>query len=226
MSAVTLVITSCGRDDLLAATLRSFAEHNSAPIARVILTEDSGREGWQPPALDAIAEISKDLVVIAPPYRAGQIASIDRAYARVETPYIMHCEDDWRFYRANFIERSMAVLKYDPRVCMVWIREPNDRMGHPTTPGIKRTPDGTAYQYMRTGYARIWHGFSFNPGLRRLADYHKVGPYERHTGKSIPGHTPGHEAIITSLYRRQNMVAATLTEGYVEHTGWNQTVNA
>ena len=55
-SDVTLVVTSCGRFDLLKDTLESFDRYNTAPIREVFITEDSGDdavhdavpEHWKP----------------------------------------------------------------------------------------------------------------------------------------------------------------------------------
>ena len=52
----------------------------------------------------------------------GQIASIDKAYATVTTPYIFHCEDDWRFFRSGFIESSLALLQLDRSISVVCSR--------------------------------------------------------------------------------------------------------
>ena len=41
-SDTTLVVTSCGRFDLLRRTLESFDRYNTAPIREVFITEDSG----------------------------------------------------------------------------------------------------------------------------------------------------------------------------------------
>jgi len=41
MNDVSLVITSCGRFDLLERTLDSFFKYNTYPIKEVIITEDS-----------------------------------------------------------------------------------------------------------------------------------------------------------------------------------------
>lgn len=43
-SDITLVVTSCGRLDLLKLTLESFDRFNSAPIREVFITEDAGDE--------------------------------------------------------------------------------------------------------------------------------------------------------------------------------------
>jgi GT2 family glycosyltransferase len=220
MSDVTLVITSCNRDELLLKTLESFERHNSYPIERVVLTEDGGQDEWRPP-MEALLAIARDVIVIQTVERIGQIASIDRAYAHVRTPYIFHSEEDWDFYRTGFIEDSLDVLESDLAVSCVWLREANDRNGHPTLRGQKSASRGTKYEYMAPNYNGKWHGFTFNPGLRRLCDYKAVGPYSR-IHPSVPGHQPNAEAAVGKAYFEKGLMAATLTQGYVKHIGWNQ----
>ena len=41
-SDITLVVTSCGRFDLLKQTLETFDRFNTAPIRHVLITDDSG----------------------------------------------------------------------------------------------------------------------------------------------------------------------------------------
>ena len=111
-SDVTVVVTSCGRFDLLKQTLASFDTFNSMPIRQVVITEDSGSkaveqcipEHWRP---------HTRFIINMP--KLGQMLSIDAAYALVETRWIFHCEDDWAFYRPGFIEDSMALLEADPQ---------------------------------------------------------------------------------------------------------------
>ena len=45
--------------------------------------------------------------------RLGQMKSIDKAYSEVDTEYIFHCEDDWKFFKNGFIEKSMKLLEED-----------------------------------------------------------------------------------------------------------------
>jgi GT2 family glycosyltransferase len=94
---ITFVVTSCGRFDLLAQTLDSFLRFNRAPIARYALVEDSGDEAVR----DVVAEAGPSFDVLVNKERLGQLRSIDRAYETVTTPYIFHCEDDWRFLRGG-----------------------------------------------------------------------------------------------------------------------------
>ena len=41
LSKITMVLTSCGRNDLLEKTLDSFFKYNTYPIERYIIIEDS-----------------------------------------------------------------------------------------------------------------------------------------------------------------------------------------
>jgi hypothetical protein len=209
MSDVTVVLTSCGRADLLERTLDSFFEQNSYPIARFIVTEDS-----DDPACERLV-CGKYGSRVEPMFnrpRLGQIASIDKAYATVQTEWIFHCEDDWRFYRGGFIEDSMAVLREDPQLLQVWLRDLWDTNGHPPEREVRRAADGTLYRLMTTGYRLAeldWHGFSFNPGLRRTADYRLLGRYG----------SVGHESEVGDFYFRRGFRAAILERSAVEHIG-------
>ena len=111
-SDITLVVTSCGRLDLLKLTLESFDRFNTAPIREVFITEDSGDEAVRaaiPPNW-----LEHCTVFVNKP-KLGQLASIDLAYSKVSTPYIFHCEDDWEFYRPGFVEDSRTILEGGPR---------------------------------------------------------------------------------------------------------------
>src|SRR5262245_44407505 len=121
----TVVVTSCGRHDLLERTLLSFRQFNTyGGIKRIIVVED----GEGDPS-EVCAKYSTELLRIG--QRVGQIAAIDRAYAQVDTPYIFHIEDDWEFYRSGFIERSKVILDNDPSTLLAWLRAWDDANGHP-----------------------------------------------------------------------------------------------
>lgn len=193
---ITFVITSCGRFDLLRAALVSFFEHNTAPIAKYLLIEDSGKTEVR----DVLAEFDMpfDVIVNQPPM--GQVHSIDRAYSTVETPYIFHCEDDWEFIRSRFIEESLAILEGDPSVSTVMGRGLKD----PEKP-VERL-EGWSYRKARgVGYYkpdvwldRHWSGYAFCPGLRRLSDYRLIGRFARW----------GHEKDASIFFKRHGMTVA------------------
>jgi GT2 family glycosyltransferase len=170
---VTLVVTSCGRVDLLKQTLISFFKFNRYPIEECIIVEDSGTTI----DLSFLTEIVPvKLKVLINDTNIGQIHSIDKAYAEIQTPYIFHCEDDWEFYKCGFIEESIKILKEDTTVSNVWLRSHSDTMGHPIDFNLIKKND-IEYFYMTTHYKGKWHGFSLNPGLRRTSDYLKFKPY-------------------------------------------------
>ena len=178
---ITLVITSCNRYDLLAKTLESFYSVNKYPMKEVIVVEDWDRE--------------------------GQVKAIDKAYARVKTPYIFHCEEDWFFYEGGFIEKSLAILEKYPNILQVWIREHDDTNGHP----VVKLPQFDC-ETMQNPWG-IWGGFSWNPGLRRLSDYKALGQPYSHFGQ---------EHLVSKAYSDMGFHAAITPKGFVYHTGWSR----
>src|SRR5262245_61091896 len=123
MSDVTLVVTSCGRPDLLERTLESFFALNTYPLAQTIIIEDGPAN---PPAFAV-----PGLTYIANEVRIGQVNSIDRAYSCVRTPYVLHWEDDWETYRGGFIEPSIEILERYPEILQVALRAHDDTDGNP-----------------------------------------------------------------------------------------------
>jgi hypothetical protein len=187
---VTLVLTSCGRFDLLARTLSSLYTHVPADaFAEVIIAEDWDRE--------------------------GQVRNIDRAYARVKTPYIFHAECDWEFYRSGFVEQSLDILEQNPTILQVWLRAHNDTNGHPllyeNSIGYRTSP------ILDPLWSAGWGGFSWNPGLRRKLDWEQIGGYMRHW----QGSDNRTEAHLSQFYSNRGRVAAIIPEpsGYVRHIG-------
>jgi len=217
---VTVVVTSCARHDLLNNTLTSFFKYNSFPIKHMIIVEDGNQV--------ANALVSKfrsePIEWLATGRRVGQIAAIDYAYSRVKTPYIFHLEDDWEFYRPGFIERSMQILRLQPTCLQVWLRALGDTNEHPCEPRVF-TKHGISWQRLILDFQQgKWHGFSFNPGLRRLTEYVATGGFGNLT--SFDFHDPWKtEIAIGRFYRRKGYFAAILCDqegqGYVRHTGDN-----
>ncbi|MBX3438090.1 MAG: glycosyltransferase [Planctomycetaceae bacterium] len=224
---VTGVLTSCGRHDLLVDTLQSFFATNAAPIDRMIVVED----GPEVPQSVRSKLEGQPIEWISTGVRVGQIAAIDYAYSRVATPYVFHLEDDWNFYRSGYIEKSLDILQENPKCIQVQIRALSDLMGHPLEPHIYRSGQAEwrrlAPDYF--GEEGDWHGFCFNPGLRRLSDYISVGGYGVHTkfDMKIPWLS---ESALSKLYRLRDFYAAVLSDdngsGYVRHTGDDRHVEA
>lgn len=212
-SDVTVVLTSCGRFDLLKKTLDSFDLNNTYPIKKVIITEDSGDsdifsvipQSWLP---------FTEIIINNP--KLGQMKSIDLAYSKVETPYIFHCEDDWLFYRKGFIEDSLSVLDQNENILQVWLRDyHNDvKLYYPFHYlGLEREINQISFSELESK-DKNWRGFSLNPGLRRLSDYQKISPYFNNKSADI------RESEISVYYYNIGMKIAILKNSAIEHIGW------
>lgn len=214
-SAITVVVTSCGRFDLLKKTLESFDRFNTAPIRGVLITEDAGDEAvhgaipehWRP----------HTRVFVNRP-RRWQLASIDLAYAEVRTEYVFHLEDDWEFYRAGFVEDSLVLLEVFPRVCTVWLRSfAHDlRCHYPWYAlGEREVVQGVRHHRVLSSNPQ-WSGFSLNPGLRRLRDYTAAAPYAPF----------GTEQALSTHYGGLGFYALTLEADAILHLGWDAHVSS
>jgi hypothetical protein len=226
-STVSAVLTSCGRADLLVRTLDSFFRFNTCPIAQLLVVED----GYSVPEQLSAYSFPCAYKIICTGERVGQIAAIDYAYSRLESEYIFHLEDDWEFYASGFIERSLSVLERHPNCLQVHLRALDDINGHPIGDKVHDCEGVTwrrlVYGYLAGGFE--WNGFSFNPGLRRLADYIAVGGYGVHNlAAGSDTRADAAEAALSRLYRQRKMFAAVLSDrggaGYVKHTGWGRSV--
>lgn len=214
-SDVTIVITSCGRFDLLKRTLSSLDLLNTEPIRSVIITEDSGREEVHGCIPDGWREFVK---VIVNKEKVGQIGSVDMAYGLVETKWIFHCEDDWLFCRPGFIEDSKLVMESEPGALQVWLRSyyhdlavhsPNILLGR------RSVVDNVAYNRV-VSENPDWGVFSFNPGLRRIEDYLLHSPYS----------DVGGEKALSKLYGSEGRFSLILENDAVLHTGWERHVES
>jgi len=204
MKEITFTLTACGRPDLLERTMDSFLKFNTYPIKRYKIVDDSAVVGVN----DALIEKYKSLGIEWKhnTARTGQTESIDEMYSDIDTEYIFHCEDDWQFTEYSFIEKSIPVLEANPNIILVGLRAHNDTNGQPIEYYNEE------FDLMSLNFNGIWHGFTFNPGLRRLADYLLVKPY-----KSI-----GWENDLSIKYKELGFRAAILKEKHVEHIGWNR----
>lgn len=212
-SMVTVVLTSCGRIYELKKTIASFNKFNTFPIHEFIIAEDSGNKAVH----SEIKKLYPDYTHIFHPKNIGLVNNIDSGYARVKTPYIFHCEDDWEFTRPGFIEKSLEILLLEPKIMQVWIRALGDTNGHPIEPKSYYAGN-TEYKLVANNVDKgKWHGFTWNPGLRRMADYEIVGPFGRVTPDLKAGER---EMLIGLMFHKLKFRAAILPEGYVHHIGF------
>lgn len=209
-SMISLVITACNRPDLLDRTLNSlFAANIQEFTEEIIVIEDSGKE-----CNDALIKKYSGIKWLANCERKGQILSVDRAYSIANSEYILHWEEDWLCLTKDayeFIIPSVELLDNHPEICMVGLRGVNDTMKQP----VMKDRD---YLYLDPKHKGHWHGFRFNPGLRRKSDWHEIGGYSRHSAFNFKSPADS-EIDIAKVYYDRGQVAALLPEKHVEHIG-------
>jgi hypothetical protein len=216
---LSVVVTSCGRHDLLSRTLRSFFAFNTFPIFELIIVEDGHTEptGLCLPAFARVVKTGN---------RIGQARAIDFAYRMVRSPWIFHLEDDWEFYEKSFIEKSLLVMGHNEKIVQVWLRALNDTNGHPIELE-NYVAAGVPYKLLKIGHG-VWHGFSWNPGLRRTDDYQRLGSFERfYEGARLLSVHIEHKAA--EFYKDLGFRAAILADnngnGYLRHIGADRHVD-
>lgn len=211
----TLVITSSNRHHLLQTTWASFQATADIQPRKIIVVEDSHvteRPSFLP---------SHRVTWLPNGTNRGQIYSVDRAYEHVTTPYVFHCEDDWLFMGSGYMQESLDLLEKYEDVLQVWL------LGIPTYQQRRDTRVIYAVNQDPRGFSTAkWDwpgyvlpdglGFSFNPGLRRMSDYLRIGSYGRHVGYDPQG--CGEQAI-AQLYSDMGYRAAILPQTYVSHGG-------
>lgn len=180
MKTVTVCITSFNRFDLLKDTIDSFRKLNQYPITRFVVIEDSQNKDMHKKLKETYNDGSIDFIFNEE--NLGQIKSIDKMYATVDTDYIFHSEDDYQYIgNPNFIQDSMDILEEREDLNQVWLRHLANYVVSHGENGLKRfepevlkTASGVPYRMVKNNGG--WCGFSFNPGLRRLSDYKRLYP--------------------------------------------------
>ncbi len=131
--------------------------------------------------------------------------------AIVNTPFVFHCEDDWLFFRSGFIVESFTLLQKLPKSSVVLLRGRDES-------GILRTLPYEKYEGILffCSYPELdetWFGYSYNPGLRRLADYKRVAPIA----------DIGSESVVSYVFKQLGFYSVHLEIPAVVHLGWGQT---
>jgi len=204
-SNVTCILTSCGRFDLLRITLDSFFKFNTYDITDFIIYEDSG--------LPVPSELKKTYPFIRwieSPEQAGQIVALDILWSQVKTPFAFTMEDDWEFIKEGFIEESMEILKYNPTILQVWIKEIGNTNQHP----LRLCKN---YSVFKNGIG-LWAWHRFNPSLKRKKDYDLIAPFIKYTTFNKNKGWKS-EAAISKVYNNLGFTAAILPEPYIIHLG-------
>lgn len=222
MSEVTLVITSCGRSDLLEKTVESFFKYNTYPLKRTLIIEDGDIEDFS----NIERHIVGDYEIIKNETNIGQFPSIDKVYSMVDTKYLFHCEDDWEFLSEGFIEASLDIFDswdhdghrlFGPWLCHHKIDKSN---GKRLLPEVYKTKGGIKYQIIESTIA--FGGYTLNPGLRLTSDCMLEHPYDEIEHDGVD-----REKILAQRYiKKHNFRAAHIVDtNYCDHIGYGRHIS-
>ena len=204
----TVALTSCGRFDLLEQTLASLLPRLEGPFEKLVIVEDSGKSGIEV-VIDKFRNSRFEIEIIANMPPIGQVGSIDRMYSNIQTEWVFHCEDDWIFYNEEFISTSFAIMKeFDSCSTVALTGLPGESACY-LPEAVARC--GVPY-FVANGEGRIYGGFHFGPGLRRIRDYRIVGPY------SDVGLKVG-EGPVARIYRDLGYRVFFVNRPFIRHIG-------
>ena len=206
MEDVTAVITSCGRFDLLEETLDSFFEFNTYPIKKIIIIEDSTEGKKLEKLISKYKDKKQKFQLIVNEKRLGQLKSIDKAYREIDTKYIFHCEDDWKFFKKGFIEKSIKLLEEDEKILIVGLRSKKDFPENFFFDKDYVSKSGEHYYNVKGEI------FTYNPALRRKKDMDLFGLHEKLENQR-------YEEVLSNFYKERGYKTVFFKEPAVEHIG-------
>lgn len=207
MIPITVIVTDNNRVDLLERTLDSFLNLNTYPILSMHVHNDGTDQFFK--------KIIKKFPMMNWHFsgkRIGYSASLDFLLSKVKTEYFFTCESDWNFYKnPGFMEKSLKILEENKHLHQVWLRDKEDH-AHPLSKAT-RFVSGIEVRDVLPGYRKVWHGFSLNPGLRRMSDWKAWFPNGLSEFKD--------EAVI-SQHLSRSYKAVSLVESSIHHIGYGR----
>jgi hypothetical protein len=198
--AATLCLTFGNRPELLRQTLASLApfDHFTALLG----VNDFGDEA----STAVFREFCPGGVLVKSPAKRLQHVAIDAMYARVTTPLIMHCEDDWVFNSGDPVRPAYEILRSNDRLSVVGFVEIEnyEHWDRHKTADLEYVTAKPEYAY----------GYMLQPSLLWRSTWEMHGPYARFTS----------EGRIARHFQKQGYQVAYLTPGLCRHIGESHSV--
>ncbi|TXI01207.1 MAG: glycosyltransferase family 2 protein [Pseudorhodobacter sp.] len=181
---ITHCMTIGNRPDLLRQTLGSLQTLRNLPTIAINDFNDTATN-------DVLQEMCPNAVIVGPRHHLGHHPAVDQMYSHVKTPYIFHNEDDWEFFRTDFLRDAIALLEAVPLITSVCLRDTDDLV-HSYDQCSKIVTDelnGIRFQRLDNLHDQ-WHGFTFNPHVTKLSTWKGLGGYsqfakERHVSRHL-----------------------------------------
>jgi hypothetical protein len=145
--------------------------------------------------------------------RTGIMRSIDRLYEAVETPFILHLEDDWQFDGPVDFAAATALLDKEKRVANVCVRAFEE-----IREKYRRRSDalafaGAQFRVMHKDAHPEFFAWSPNPGLIARDLYRAYAPFARVMPDQMSG-----------VMKADGLTQAFLLPGVARHIGHGRNV--
>lgn len=159
---ITLCLTIGKRPNELRQTLESLFQFEQ--FDHIVAINDFGD--------DASNQVFKQLCphgkLIDAGRQIGHHQAIDALYSHVETPYIFHCEDDWRFCRSPNFNEAKTLLR-TTAINSVCFRKISDfHLSKAEQQRIVKATHNGIDCYRLDALHEQWYGFTFNPHLSKI----------------------------------------------------------
>ena len=204
---VSVCITSCGRLDLLGQTIGSFRRFHTG--GRFLLSEDSADAA----VIDQVRTRYPEMRVLTGTGRTGIMASIDRLYEAVETPFILHLEDDWAFDGPVNFAAGLGLLRQNPKIANVCVRVFDEIREKYRLRSDGLVSGGADFRIMHADAHPEFFAWSPNPGLISRDLYRAYAPFSRVMPDQMSG-----------LMKKDGLTQAFLLPGVARHIGHGRNV--
>lgn len=180
---VTHCLTIGRRPDLLKQTLDSLCGLSLIPALAI---NDFGDVETS----EVFSSLCPEGHLVGPEYRLGHHAAVDELYSYVNTPFIFHNEDDWRFSRTNFLNDALLLLAAEPMISCVCLRDIREVQGAHAG-GSSQIFERAGVSFQRLDHCHDqWHGYTFNPHIARKDLWESLGGFsgfkkERHISRHL-----------------------------------------
>ena len=207
---ITLCLTIGKRPYELRQTLESLL--SKLQFSNIIAINDFGDEESN----NVFHELCPHGKLIDLGYNLGHHKAIDYMYERVETPYVLHCEDDWVFDSTPNLEGIINFLQSDQKITMVCLRKISDMEFSEIQNSLIINRQSSFVDTVEVHHIHDqWYGYSFNPHIASLDNWKKLKPFSQYKK----------ERHISRSYRRLNCHLVYLQQGSCEHIGFNSVAN-
>lgn len=203
---LTICLTMGLRPALLGRTLASLKDFHGT---RIVAINDFGDSESNQVLLGHFPEA----IIVPTTKKLGHHAAIDAVYRTVQTPYILHLEDDWVFSRTDFIESAVNLLESLPRANQVCLRDVADIHGFGECILNSATPIGHGALHLCKAHSQ-WFGHTFNPHVILRQRWLELGGYTRFAK----------ERHISRYLRNRGEFTAYFVDGACRHVGGNDSV--